>query len=324
MTEEELAMKDKLKAFNFSDEKIIMMTREAREKQVERQAQIDAAAKATAAKATVTANGKVLTPEEVEQYKKLRVLTPKEVEEVEEVGTLVNLIVIVFFGVIAIFIIYFFYIPTYTYDENNKMSQSDYLSCIEQNFSENYDNNCIGRSVKITAFYQQDLPDDQAYIFNPSQNGDYFRHRESKNFLVKGAYVSEGKFEIKGTFQQKSWLNEMALIDAFKVKKVDLTEIEATEQARINKRNEYERSLGSAEDQIANAWNKAIKSRDKSDAILNTYNASKREDLKSRAISHKRINNGSVMTDGYTMPDGSLTVCHTKVNTRGPATLDCY
>lgn len=58
-------------------------------------------------------------------------------------------------------------------------------------------------------------------------------------------------------------------------------------------------------------------------AIRNNVNVRK-EALKKASIEHRRINTGgSLMADAYTMPDGRLIICTTKVLAAGPAIMEC-
>ena len=80
----------------------------------------------------------------------------------------------------------------------------------------------------------------------------------------------------------------------------------------------------SPEERSNDAWNDAVKSRDKFDNLLRNNVSNRKEDLEKKAVSHKRYNTaGSVMADSYTMGDGSSVVCYTKVSPNGPATMEC-
>jgi len=224
---------------------------------------------------------------------------------------------IIYFCIISFFIIctiYLFvgaYKPVIPFSEDNVLYESGALRCLESTTNSNYDKDCVGKSLKLTAFLASHRFSNDEYSFNTRIFGD-----RASNFIIPSDDLSlkGDKFEIKGVFEEKGWLSFSPKITSLTITSIPLDNGETTSL-------DYKRNGESYRKQsIADAY----KSRDNFDAIVRDNTSTRRKALKAAAVNVTTHNTGgSVMSTGYTMKDGSLIICTTKVLPSAPAVMEC-
>lgn len=205
---------------------------------------------------------------------------------------------------------------TPSYDEENLLTNHrECLNSDAYNYNEIYENNCIGKSIKIDGFIIS--RDDNDFIVNTSQDGASFFDDNKSYFVVSNQYFSIGeKIEVKGVFDSLRWLDKRAVIKSSHISNSELTE---SEKYFIESKAKLEKSRT-----IATPVKEGAKYLEEWDTLIRNNVAERRKALENTAVEHRRINtSGPAMTDGYTMRDGRLIICTTKVLSSGPAVMEC-
>ncbi|MGZ8213043.1 MAG: hypothetical protein ACXWTP_00880 [Methylosarcina sp.] len=228
-------------------------------------------------------------------------------ERVKKIGLSALLVLAIWFVVRNI---------TPSYDEENLLT--NYWECLNSdayNYNEIYENNCIGKSIKIDGFIIS--KDDNDFIVNKTQHGASFFDDDESYFVVSNQYFSIGeKIEVKGVFDSLRWLDKRAVIKSGHISKSELTE---SEKYFVESKAKLEKSRT-----IAVPRKDGAKYLEEWDTLIRNDVANRRNALEDAAVEHVRINtSGAIMADRYTMKDGRYIICTTKVLPSGPAVMEC-
>jgi len=208
-------------------------------------------------------------------------------------------------------------LPDYNSDKlQNKntltLTENEALKCLKSRKNPTYDEDCVGKSLKLIAFVKKYSSFDDGYTFNTSKYAnDYTNFALETNI---GSLKKNRKVRITGVFQEKDWLSSSPKIKGLVIWRIPLTEREK-EFADYEKNRESNRKKSIAA---------AYKTRDNFDAIVRDNVSTRRKALEAAAVNISTHNtSGSVMSVGYTMKDGRLIICTTKVLPSAPAVMEC-
>ncbi|WP_031431684.1 hypothetical protein [Methylomicrobium agile] len=234
----------------------------------------------------------------------------------------------IFFSVIAVgalaIIIFFVINKGAEYNEANILGKTATFDCIGLTYfyktKQDFKNECKNRSVKITAFIVDE--NDDRLTLNVNQQSELSTNKYN-NFVViknnKDYFGKNKKVEVKGVF---SGVYGLLVTNEAHINASQITEVLLN--AEENNRLELLKNKGTAEAQIAIAREEGAKALEEFDTLLRNNVAERRKALEDAAVEHKRINtSGPTMTDGYTMKDGRLIICTTKVLSSAPAIMEC-